>query len=130
MNEHVCCPKCGADPTDDSVVTKDLSHLGYAHEDTRLDCQHCSNTWQIGEPLGDCDDDTWVCDACDGDLMPHFVYVYDDGTVNVKPKCQQCYWVPDNPLVFEGSEASGTVRWFVGHHTTTGNRDEAELNEL
>jgi uncharacterized Zn finger protein len=125
----VGCPECGHAPTDDSVVESRLSNLGYHHEDVTLECSNCGHTWQHGIPKGDVDDDTWVCPACGGDFVPHFVYVFPPkDEVRVRPKCQDCYYVPDKPIVMDVSNNGHSLRWFVGHHTVTGDKEDAKDN--
>lgn len=125
------CPQCGEEPTDESVVHKNLSDIGYLHEDRRYECSSCGNRWTVGEPKGEPEDDTWLCDSCGGDLIPHFVYIYHDNTkARIKPKCQDCNWVPDDPLVIEGSSNGHSTRVFIGHHTVTGDRDAAVDNSF
>lgn len=133
--EAAACPKCQAEPTHQSVVRAQLSLVGYEHEDIRLECSECDFRWTCGIPLGDDGGDTWVCDACGGDLIPHFVYAdVDLERVRCKPKCQDCYWVPDQPIHLEAKTAStrsGKVtRFFIGHHTTTGDRENVKRSVL
>jgi len=128
--EHPC-PECQSPPTAESLAESNLTDLGYLHDDKRLECSACDNSWQIGIPRGEVASEAWVCDACNGNFMPHFVYVYTEkNEVRVRPKCQSCYWVPDDPLVFDSSQSGDTYRWFVEHHETTGNRDDATVNSL
>lgn len=129
--ERACCPECGADPSHESVVRQQLSAVGYTHEDKRLECSECDNRWTCGIPIGETDDDTWVCDACGGDLMPHFMYADADmERVRVKPKCRDCYWVPDDPIILPAKKSNTrngiVVRFFIGHHAVTGDVEAAD----
>lgn len=119
------CPDCGGGTT--AITDSNLSSLGYRHRDDDYVCEDCGNRFTRGIPLGEPDDDTWICDACGGDLMPHFMYVFGD-EARVKPKCQECYYVPDDPITLDVSDNGTARRVFIGHHTTTGSREEAEPN--
>lgn len=125
MTDHPC-PECGGEPTAESLARGQLSDLGYLHEDKRLECEN-GHEWTVGIPNGSPDDDTWVCEACGGDLEPHFVYVFED-EARIKPKCRGCYWVPDDPIVLDASDNGTSRRVFIGHHSVTGDRQDAIAN--
>lgn len=126
MTDHPC-PECGGRPTTESLAAGQLSALGYRHEDKRLTCQECGNEWQVGLPRGEPDDETWQCPACGGDFIPHFVYVYED-EARIRPKCQDCYYVPYDPIVMDVSNNGTSRRLFIGHHSVTGDREDAIEN--
>lgn len=125
--EESCCPECGEPPSEDSIMRQNLSSLGYMHEDKFMECSACDNQWTIGIPHGQTDDDRWVCDACGGDFMPHFVYVYPErGETHVRPKCQDCYWVPDVPITLDSVVEDDRISVFLSHHAVTGDQEDAE----
>lgn len=121
------CPECGATPTDESIVRSRLSAHGYLHEDKFLECSECSNRWTLGIPRGEPDGDRWVCDGCGGDLIPHFGSInLSEEVLQVRPKCRDCYWVPDDRIELDLS-GSGDVRtFFFEHHSTTGDTEKAD----
>jgi predicted RNA-binding Zn-ribbon protein involved in translation (DUF1610 family) len=120
------CPKCGTEASEDDQVYSRLSDLGYLHTDTKFTCPECDHTWIHGEPQGEPMTDKWVCDSCGGDLIPHFLFVNpSEQTFETRPKCQDCYLVPAEKVSLDGQFNGENIRGFVGHHTTTGDRDEA-----
>ncbi len=121
------CPNCGSQPTDESIVYSRLSDVGYLHTDTKFECSECTNTWIIGEPEGETESDAWVCESCGGDYMPHFLFVNTgENTFRVRPKCQDCFHVPDEQIDITSRFNGENIRGFIGHHTTTGDRDTEE----
>lgn len=120
------CPECDEHATAESQARGQLSDLGYLHEDVRLECPN-GHEWTVGLPRGSDDDATWECPACGGDFVPHFVYVFED-EARIKPKCQDCYYVPDDPIVLDVSNNGTSRRLFIGHHSVTGDRDNAVAN--
>lgn len=123
------CPACGTTASDESIRNKRLESLGYLHEDVRYECPNpdCGHTWVHGVPEGSPDSDKWVCDSCGGDYMPHFLFI-DLGTqqIECRPKCQNCSHAPETYLTLEDAWHGENVRAFVGHHTVTGNREDAD----
>jgi predicted RNA-binding Zn-ribbon protein involved in translation (DUF1610 family) len=121
------CPECGAQPTDESVIYEQLSHLGYHHTDTRYECSMCGEKWIVGEPHGTIDNDTWVCDSCGGDYIPHFLYINSgENTIRVRPKCKDCFYLPKERIELESKFNGENIRGFVGHHLTTGDMEDSE----
>lgn len=120
------CPACGGHPTNESLAEQHLSDLGYMHDDRYLVCSECDNTWIVGIPRGSPSDDKWICDACGGEFIPHFAYIHlDDMALHVRPKCRECNWVPDNPIVLDVTEAGnhdGRIQF--EHHAVTGKLTE------
>lgn len=85
------CPKCGGDPTDESVLHHDLSAHGYLHDDQKYECSECEHTYTHGVPIGDFGGDAsdlW-CDVCDlGFMRIHRVGRMDeDDLVGLHLKC-------------------------------------------
>lgn len=120
------CPECNGSPTPESLAEQNLSDLGYLHDDRFLICEDCDYQWTVGLPRGTIESDDWECDACGGDFMPHFIY--DRGEyVDIRPKCQSCYWVPDEPITRTKVARGNGDRIFIGHHTITGEREDAEF---
>lgn len=110
---------CGCNEAE-SVAEQNLSDLGYLHDDRFLVCSECDYRWTVGLPRGEPESDRWVCGACGGDFIPHFGYWHGD-EFHVRPKCQDCKWVPDEPIVLDVTEAGnhdGRVQF--KHHTVTG----------
>lgn len=121
------CPECGEEATDESIRKRELSALGYQHEDVRYDCPECETTWVHGIPEGETNDNRWVCDSCGGDYMPHFLFVnLSDNTIRTRPKCMHCYHVPKERVEILGKFNGENIRGFVGHHRTTGDRTKAQ----
>jgi len=126
LPENAICPECQAEPTEDSIIKQRLSDVGYYHEDTRLECSECGFNWVIGEPKGEPERDTWVCDACEGDLIPHFLYLaVQEGEITCRPKCKSCNWVPDERITLDTSRNGDNITAFIGHHTVTGSPDSS-----
>lgn len=120
------CPECGESPTDESVVRQNLSDMGYLHEDTRLECAGCGTRWVVGVPQGEAETNKWVCESCGGDLMPHFLFVnLGEQVIETRPKCRDCFHVPEGRVSLEAKFQGENVRGFVGHHSVTGSREDA-----
>lgn len=119
------CPFCGAKATEESIRDKNLSELGYKHEDVRYDCSECEETWVHGIPKGEYENETWDCDACeDGTYIPHFLFVnLSDKTIKTRPKCDNCFHVPREHIEMLSKFNGENIRGFVGHISTTGDRD-------
>jgi DNA-directed RNA polymerase subunit RPC12/RpoP len=119
------CPYCGHPATDTSIRKKELSELGYRHEDVRYDCSHCDKTWVHGVPKGEYENEEWQCDSCDGGhYIPHFLFVnLSDKTIRTRPKCNNCFHVPKERIEIEAKFNGENIRGFFGHSMTTGNRD-------
>ena len=57
--------------------------------------------------------------------MPHFVNVnVEKDQIYIRPKCQECYYVPDTSIAIDSKPQGGSIRGLVGHHTVTGERGE------
>lgn len=119
------CPYCGAKATDESIRKKELSALGYRHEDVRYDCSECDKTWVHGIPKGEYDNEKWECDACeDGHYIPHFLFIHaGEKKITTRPKCNNCYHVPKERIELDSKFNGENIRGFVGHIETTGDRD-------
>lgn len=122
-NKHPC-PECNGSPTPESLAEQNLSDLGYLHDDRFLVCEDCDYQWTVGKPVGVYDGDEWVC-GCGGDFIPHFMYIKGD-TLEVRPKCQECYHVPDEPIERDILEMGNCKRIFISHHSVTGNVADAD----
>lgn len=97
------CPECGAPPTEESTRDKNLSDLGYLHQDVRLRCSgdDCDERWVAGMPIGEFDRDDLAddlrCDACDSDrpMLVHRVRMRGVGghDIGLDLKCPnpECY---------------------------------------
>lgn len=125
------CPYCGAEATEDSIRKRELSELGYCHEDVRYDCSECGETWVHGVPRGEYEDETWECDACDnGVYIPHFLFINaSDNTIRTRPKCNECYHVPRERIEILSKFNGDNIRGFVGHTETTGD-DEVDSDPI
>jgi len=119
------CPFCGASVGENTVRDRNLSALGYKHEDERHDCPECGETFVYGIPKGEHDTDKWTCDSCEeGAYIPHFLFInLSDETVRTRPKCSECYHVPRERIELLSKFNGENVRAFVGHIWTTGDRD-------
>lgn len=127
MTENPRCPYCGATATDADKRHSNLEALGYLHRDDRFDCSACGKTWVHGVPRGTVDSDKWVCDSCGGDYIPHFLFAnLREHTIETRPKCSECYHVPESYIEIESKFHGENVRGFFSHHLTTGERGEAE----
>lgn len=123
LPEQSSCPECGEAPSGESIVESRLSDLGYKHTDVKLECPECDNKWVHGIPEGENDTNEWVCDSCEGDLIPHFGYVVvQESKIEIRPKCEGCNYVPDERIEVESRFNGDNIRFFVGHHTVTGER--------
>lgn len=95
--EESHCPRCGAEPTDESVVGHRLSATGYTHDDIKLRCSECEASWKLGIPIGEGGfDDLW-CESCDKTykLVHRTRHWFDgDGRMKVRLhlKCPICYY--------------------------------------
>lgn len=120
------CPECGEPPTDASIVEQRLSSVGYLHEDTRLQCSNCDSSWVVGKPRGEPETGIWVCDSCGGDYIPHFLNLaLQEGELQVRPKCRDCYYVPDERIRLDLKQNGDNLRAFIGHHAVTGDTTNA-----
>jgi len=125
MTDLPNCPECGSEPTDESIIYEQLSDIGYLHTDTKIGCSECENTYIQGKPEGQTESDTWVCDSCGGDLMPHFLYVNTgERTFRTRPKCVECNLVPEERIDLTSRFNGENIRGFIGHHTVTGEDTE------
>jgi uncharacterized protein with PIN domain len=97
--EKTRCPDCGTVPTEESVRDKQLSDLGYLHQDTFFECESCSREWTCGVPIGSSDTyaEELFCKACqDSWYRVHRVKVNPvesgpGGTFHLHLKCPNCY---------------------------------------
>lgn len=89
----IACPQCGAEPTDESVRSVNLSDLGYKHADTQYECSECQYRWTHGVPIGSDDAlaDDLECNACDGWYLIHRVETTSNDAVKLHLKCPECH---------------------------------------
>lgn len=126
--EQASCPDCNEKPTDESILRSKLSDLGYEHEDVFLECSN-NHKWTVGIPVGVTKSKDWICPCCEGNLMPHFVYAVNK-SIFIRPKCQSCYYVPDEKIEIDTKVSGAQLRGLVGHHTVTGKRETAKDMEF
>jgi hypothetical protein len=119
------CPECGSEATEESILKERLSDLGYRHTDTTFACSECDNRWVIGQPHGGAEKPEWECKSCGGELVPHFLFVTaSDRKIRTRPKCRECYHVPDRRIELNSKFNGENIRGFVGHPAVTGEETE------
>jgi uncharacterized Zn finger protein len=125
MTTTISCPECGEPATDESKQKSNLSALGYRHTDHRYRCSECDTQWIRGEPHGGSDKPEWTCDSCGGEYVPHFLFINgSDESVRVRPKCRDCWHVPDERIELNSRFNGENMRAFVGHPSVTGEETE------
>lgn len=120
------CPSCGSEPTDDSIVERRLSDMGYLHEDIALECSECKESWWLGVPRGDYEDgeDLW-CESCEDTWM--LVHRVDpiaggDDEIELHLKCPNPECHHFKRVLREGDGR----RVLVGYPMITGSTEEAK----
>jgi len=121
------CPDCGEEPTDESITKRNLSELGYTHEDVHLECRACATEWTCGIPIGEFDRPELAaelrCDSCDSEwglvhrVAPHGSWV----RLHLKCPGQDCvnFWRVKRTTGPEG-------RALVGYPQITGQTEGCE----
>lgn len=136
--DETACPYCGAPPTDESTVEHNLSACGYLHDDIKLECRDCGESWMCGVPVGghaDGDSDAvpdLFCASCDHHrLLVHRVELVTAPTSDAIPddistlvqlhlKCPSCNWFT---TTVRAPDRSGVA--LVGYPSITGDLEDA-----
>lgn len=116
------CPYCGSEPTEESVVERNLSDLGYRHEDIALECQDCGEAWWHGIPIGEYEEgNDLLCASCEQHRM--LVHrVQDRGRqFRLHLKCPNCYHFDKVDRTPDDEQIA-----LVGYPAITGDADGAE----
>lgn len=127
------CPECGGEPTAESIAERNLSDMGYLHDDEPYRCKDCEHYWVHGIPIGEnkteLAEGLW-CPVCEQDgretnMRVHRIEFQDDEHgirgLRLHLKCPHCYYFDARNRDVE----SGQRTVLVGHPETTGNIEEA-----
>ena len=126
------CPDCGAPPTEESKRDKQLSSLGYLHQDVRLACSNvdCGREWSVGQPIGEFDRPDLAadlaCDSCEEtSMLVHRIRVGAGvgGGLKLDLKCPnpECHYFDQ---IVRDTDENGVA--LVGYPQITGRTDGAD----